>query len=860
MTLAPENGSPSRHGKDSEACHSATGRLATLGLGLALAAFVFSSAAAAASHYVYVVDTSKSMSEYRAPLLDRVNLDMSYALWAESRLYREGDQIHLWSFNLAVQDHLALDFRPDSEQSFRARTSAALSRMKTTGGTSLYGPVAKALEQFKDENSGDLTLVLYTDGKVTLSKREADYLVAMFKQYYEPSSRLKNFVLVRFGNKTIRPEAAAAITALNGRIIASGEALDLRLNKPSSATSAPPPETKTVSTVSVAPATIRLTNSLAPEITKVVPLELTVEPPNSALLVQLGLVTLNLPEGFTLTAAPDRLATEGKQAVTFVIRGAQAGHYSAKLNLSGPARIEPATIPVELEILPTLPDRIRFQFFSEGATNYEFSANGQWQRIPNVGLSLFYPDPLQEMVVRFEAQVPSGVELQALAGANPARPVEFGKNVQLAALGRIVGFQTRAAAPEVIGTNLTGRIAIRLLSGQNALVEGTDTLEIPFRFVTAGEVQIETSEIALGQVPRGTKRVKGILGLLAKGEAAGKKLRVVKHGQGLAGISITPTEIILRAGAMAVDLEFKGFEDRSPGPIDGAFTLVPEERGGVDLRGGLVVVRGTIPGGGSVNAEIENPMVVGQPFFIRARLDPQTNRPIHAVVRVPDSTKDIEVVLSDSGLAEDGDAKANDGVYSGMFKRTEALGTYQVWFVREGGKEPASIAPLNVPYFFKTQTDPLSGRLTVRKPGEYVQLKSKIISDYPGSIPVHAELAESGSALSSYVATKSLVAGENMIDLLVGLAPETQPGEYKFKVFLVTDKIGDSKAKIPVTFDITASSFFRYFVKLVAITLGIAGLILLAVMAPWKRVGFLAGSRKSPAAGGSADEGDQTFA
>ncbi|MBI2950029.1 MAG: hypothetical protein HYY23_20545 [Verrucomicrobia bacterium] len=802
-------------------------------------------AASAGSHYVYIVDTSKSMSEYRAPLLDRVNLDMSYALWSEKRLYREGDQIHLWSFNLTVQEHLTLDFRPGFEQSFRPRISSALARMKADGGTSLYGPVARALEQFREESSGDLSIVLYTDGKVALNKREADYLVAMFKQYFEPGNRLRDLILVRLGTRSIRQEVAGVISALNGRIIASGEPLDLTVVK-SAAPAAPPPEIKTPPTITVTPTSIQITNVLAPEITKIVALEFKMDPPTPDFLIHLSLDAPNLPSGLSITAAPDKLATQGNPAVTFVIKGAQPGHFSAKLNLSGPGRIEPAAIPVDFEILPLTPDRIAFQFFSEPPANFDLPANGQWQRIPAVGLSLLYPDRLKESLVRFEFQTPSGVELQALASADSSRPVETSKPVALWALGRVVGFRIRAVSQDMFGKTVTNRITVRPAARQNVQAEGTDTIEIPVRFVTAGEVRVETSEIALGQVPRGTNKVKGVLNLQAKGESVGKKLRLVQQGQGLTGLSFTPAEIVVKPGAMSVDVEFSGFENRPPGPIDGALMVVADEPGAtLDLRGGLVVVRGTIPGPGTVQAETENPMVVGQPFIIRARLEARTNTPIHALVREPDSAKDHEVALHDDGIAENGDAKANDGVYSGVFRRTDALGTYQVWFVREGSRQLVQSAPLNVPYFFKPQIDPLPGRLTKRKPGDYLRLKTKIISNYPGSILTHIETEEARSALNPYVSAQSLVAGTNTVDLLVGLTAEAQPGVHKSKVYLVTDKIGEAKARIPISFEITVTSFFQYLVRLTAITLAAAVLIFLAVAAPWKRLGLPDRSRNA---------------
>jgi hypothetical protein len=351
------------------------------------------------------------------------------------------------------------------------------------------------------------------------------------------------------------------------------------------------------------------------------------------------------------------------------------------------------------------------------------------------------------------------------------------------------------------------------------------------------------------------------LNLQVKGEAAGKKLRVIKRGQGLAGITIAPSEFVLTPGAMSVDVEFGGFDDRSPGPIDGTFSLVAEEPAAVDLRGGIVSVRGTLPSPGSLVAEIENPMVAGQPFYIRARLDSHTNRTFLALVRRPEANKEFEVTLSDSGSAEDGDAKPNDGTYSGAFKRTELPGNYQVSISCAGAKAEAQTVRLNVPMYFKPQAEPLKGSLAQRGDGRYLQRQFKVVSDYPGPIALHMEPTESQSGLNTYVSTRNLKAGENTIDLVIGLTPETRAGEHKYKIHLITDPIGENRARIPASLEITVVSFFQYFVNLLSLTLAIGGVVLLGVLVPWRKFGRRSGKRKADHHSlPDREEGDETLA
>lgn len=838
----------------------ATGIVGSIRGAVALFVSAFSAVSCLASNYVYLVDTSASMKPHRAAMLERVSVDMGRALVGQNRLFHEGDQILLWSFNLDVQERLKLNFKSGSESELRAQISSALNRPKMEGRTSLARPLSKALEQFGPNNSADLSVVLYTDGRELVGKRDADYLVRLFNFYYQTNSRLSNLILVRFGSKNLPNENSNLITSLGGGIIGENDPL---LFKGAKATppNPVPTEAKPPPKITVAPKVIRLSSALSSEINQTVPVEFKVDPPMSGVIVQLGLEATNLPSGMIFTTTSDRLATEGRQAISFAIKGAQKGHFTAKLHLSAPVAIEPEIIPIDLDVTLTNADRVEFQFFSEPGTTAELTGNGQWHKVQTAGLSLFYPDSLKDALVHFDAEVPAGIELQMLGAGDPTKPIELKKTVKLASLGRIVGIQMRQTTPDFVGKDQAARIAFRFEPGQNIQADGVDALTLPFRFVSAGEVQVDSNEISLGQIPRGATSVKRTLTLQVKGEAAGKKIRLVKKGQGLAGLTIRPDEFVLTAGPMSVDLDFGGFETRAPGAIDGTLLLAAEETSAVDLRGGILAVRGTIPPPGSVITEVENPMVVGQPFIIRAKLDAQINDSFHAIIRPPDSMKEFEISLADSGSAEDGDVKPNDGIFSGMFKRTESLGKYQVSISSARTRGANQTVTLNVPLYFKPQTDPLVGNLVSGKPGGYLQFKPKVFSDYPGAIAVHVEAAEPSVPLNPYLSTKSLEAGENALDLVVGLGPDARPGEYKCKIYLVTDKIGDAKARIPITLEITVLSFFRYFMPMLSIILVMACAISVAVIAPWKKINKRGGPHRAlPPFSQPEEETDETLA
>lgn len=818
-----------------------------------------------ASNYVYMIDTSRSMRTYRKALPEAVIADVDRALANGS--YAPGDRVYVWSFTADVSELLKIDYKAGSETDLRVQIESKMKRLKLEGLTSIAKPLIKALEQFGPRDTGDLHFFVYTDGRDAVSAPDGEKILRLYNHGFKQHARLRQATLIQFGNEEPPKTTQALIAGIGGRTVLTGHAPEItaapKTHLDGGAEKVVPSTIPT--TISVMPVTIQFSIGVAPEIVKPVPLEFTVAPTQPGLLIGLALETGKLPDGMSVSTTSDRLATEGRQSVDFLIRNAPAGHYSAKLKLSGPVTVRPDEIPIDFEIVPVHSNEIGLQFYPEHLSLIEVSTGDQWQSVPNVGLSLFYPPNLSKTLVRFDSETPQGVELQILPGKEAGQAIAIGRLVNLSDLGHTVRFQMRQISSNIVGKSLSAKLSVHVQSGQGVKVIGTNRITLPFGIVSPLEVQIETPELALGDIAPGKKAIKTALALRVKGQPLGKKVRVVKQGTELASITVTPNEIVLKPGLMQVDLEFSGFDGRPPGNVAGTLVLVPTEEGPlIKMPSAAIPVRGRIPELAKIIAEVENPMVSGQPLVIHARFDSGERGSISVAVHPPDSKKIYEIALADSGAAADGDAKANDGVFSGLFKQTGPLGKYQLTVTGKGTNNSVQNASLTAPFYFKAPTSPLLGSMAKRKQTELIQFKPMIISEFPGKIAIHEESATSKSGLPTFLSNKdfnkSLERGENPLNLSVELARDIQPGDYKYQIYLVTDLIEGTRAKIPLSFEINVLSFFQYFVRMLAIALAVAAAAFLAIVAPWKKIHSSQASKKALPPTQSSDNPDDSFA
>jgi Mg-chelatase subunit ChlD len=808
-----------------------------------------------ASNFLYLIDTSGSMRSYRKKIIEAVNRDIERALVRTPPLYRAGDHIHLWTFDAQVSELGKAEFRPEQEGKFHDYLESRLNRLKMGELTSLARPLRRALEVFRPAEMGALHIFIYTDGRSSIAEKDAVTILRDFHHSFEAERRLPNLFLVQFEKVEIPASTSQLLATLGGKVVQAGQPLDIQVEGSPAPAPAPAPVTKTLvpttapALVSITPRSIQFSNDVAPEIVKPVPIEFKVDPPQDAVSIGMSLETTNLPSGMTMGLTADYFVTAGKQSISFVLRNPQPGRYAATLKLVSSATVEPKEIPVQIEILSPQPSPVRnfvsYQFLPEQLALVELPAGVAWQRIPNLGLSLFYSDNLGNVQVRMEGEIFPGIEIQALPGGDAAKAIPIGAIIKLADLGRGAAFQVRQTSEGSAGQNLTNTLSLRLQPGQDVNLEGPEKFSIPLRFVPSLEMQIESREISLGDVPHGINSAKGTLILQVKGKPERKKIRLARQGNGLAGISISPTEIMLQPGKMSVTVEFTGFDSRPPGLIEGEIVLIPDDEGApLKAPDGPITVRGKIPDPAKIIAELENPMVTGQALLIRAHFDSQAKGALHAVVRPSDSKKDYDVKLADDGLAENGDATANDGIYSGAFRQTENLGKYQITI--SGVTTPGSTQSVSLvaPYYFKPPAGPLAASVSNRKPNEFVGFKMKVFSGLPSGIPIQQESGASPIPLKAISTSQTLEPGENVVDVLVGLTPETKPGNYKCLIYLVANPVEGTKVRIPLRLEIRVLSLFQYAIRLLSLTVLLAFAVFLAMIAPWKKLGFLNGVRR----------------
>ena len=772
-------------------------------------------------------------------VLGTVRLDIDRALSGPNSVFREGDQIHIWTFDLKVQEIMSAEVKLDSEAEVSSQVTSTLNRLRVNrfGTTSLAKPLKWALEKFRRADWGELNLLLYTDGKNSIGKEDVASIRRYYNYDYKSANRLANLHLVQFGSDSLPETTREVITSLAGRIVSPGTPLSSPVVPPE-----PKPVTTTQSIISVSPSAFHFEAPVAMEIAKPLPIEFALDPPVNGLSVALSLQTTNLAGGMTITTTADHLATQGKQSVSFLIRNPQPGHYSAKLKLSSTVPIRPDMIPVDIDILPANPDNVVIQFFPEHVSQINLASVSRWQKLQGIGVSFFYPEKLRNKLARLEVQTPSGSAIRMLPSESPDIPISSGGAFRLGNIGRSAEFEILSTSLGIVDQPLEARLSVTIDPGQNISSLGTNSLTVPFQFTPATEVEIETSEILLGDIPIGVRTVKGTVILSVRGKPNGTKLAVVKQGQGLAGIEIHPSEITLAQGTQSIDLEFIGFDERQPGPVKGEFVMIPKL-----LNPALYVpvspinVSGSVAEPSQIIVEIENPMVVNQPLVIRARFDSGEKGVMAAIITPPNPGpgRPIQIDLADSGSAEDNDAKAGDGTYSATFNETDQLGLYRIVVTGTSDQTETRTASINVPIHFQGPSEPLTGTLSRRRTEESIEFKPEIISDFPGAVTMDVESESEGMPLSTYLSSKKLEPGKNSVGLLVRLTPEAGSGDYVYYLSLATETIDGVQARIPLVVNLKVESLFQYFMKLLGFAVAVGFCVTIANVVPWNRVGWV---------------------
>lgn len=788
--------------------------------------------------------------------------DVGRLLRAGENVIQIGDTIRLWSFSDDVTERFGIRYDINWDRSVLNGFQNALAELEVTGRTSLPGAILTSLERFAEAESGPLNLFIYTDGKDAFSFGEAEAIMELYRDRFEGSSRLPNFVLVHVAREKLPEGTTNLISTLGGRTIANAGTYDLNpvvRPAPVAATLPDPPTVAEVApaepiqkeppasppapeppVVNVSPTTFQLTVMPGAESVRAVPLEFTVKPPQPGLLVGVTLERVDWPEGMTMQLLSDRFATEGKQSISFAIKNAQPGVHHAVVRFTGTAKLEPPQVPVRLEVLPPKPEVVRVQFYPEQIPPIEIGRSDQWQDIRDVGFMLVYGDSANDVKVRFDWTASPEVELRVVSVPESGNPIAAGEVAPLSRVGRLARFQIRRTDIQEPATMDAGTIRVSLVEGQHAVLSGTNSMVVPFARPIPFQLRLETGEIALGDLKYGVEKVTRSLAMETEGNLDGQKIRLRLEGTALAGVKIRPEEVDLAAGKTNLQVEFSGMETRKPGAVEGFLVVTLIEPTVVGRRTDLspdefrVPIFGQILEPGSVALEIENPMVAGQPIRIRARSQPEPEGGFKALIQSPGADGTAELPLSDNGAADAGDERAGDGIYSGVLKGVSGLGLYQVKVVGSGAHAGIESHSAELPIYFQPPAQQLTGRLVDRNRGEFIEFKFPLLSDFPAEIPIVTEPVSGDVPLNSFVSSKYLRRGENELDLVVTVNEDARSGEYNYEIRLAAEPMPGMKATIPVQVRIEVVSFAQYFVRLMAVAVGIAFAVFLVFFGPWR--------------------------
>jgi len=756
------------------------------------------------ANFLYVLDISAPMKGQEEKAVAELLHDLDAALGPPAVRLRAGDQIYLWTFDAEVNELVRLDYRPGAEKTLKADVRLRLEGLRPAGKPNLGRLLVRALQQFGPPQMGELDLFIYTEGQANIPGRESDAITQLYKDNYEPYSRLPHLTLIRYGKKGPPKETAKVIAALGGELAAGGQ---IPASPPIQAS-----ETNhTAVAVSPRPTTAT-TNLAATTSTNLTVATRTNSPPAA-------------------NPIPPKELANANPATNQIPKVVQA---SVKTN-APPVAAVPAP-PIMVELVP--PDD----------SARELPPDGQWRALPGASLSFSSSDleRLSANWVRFGVETPGGVELRVVPEGRPTQFVPLGRVIQLGTLGQKFGFQIRASSTESAGQDLKLKLSVNFAPGQTVRANGN--LILPVRFALPVQAQVVTREISLGELVGGAASVTRNLELRVQGAPDGRRLRVTKQGEGLAGVSVTPELIALQAGNMSVELTFTGLDARSPGPIDGALILTPEGGESAVFRAPTttLAVHGRVLSAPAILAEIDDPMVAGQPIVIRARLDSGEKLPLNAIVRPHYVPKETQLELRDSGVADDADLKANDGIYSGSFRETAKPGRYQI--VISCAATNRGVRPLTAaaPIYFQVLNSTLTGTLISKKRNEKLPLRATVLSEYPTELAFVVESTPGAAPLETELAAKTLKPGENILDLLVTPTPGASAGRYRFALQLVTEPINGKRARIPLNFDIALTPIAAYIFKLAMYGLAAAGVLVLLIIAPWRRTPARPATTKQP--------------
>lgn len=832
-----------------------------------------------AAEFVFVVDTSGSMKKHRETATEAVLRDVRRIIGDTERMAQVGDRVHLWTFDSDVLERVNGELSGGDPEELIGQLKSKLQKIKSEGRTGLARPIIRALEEFAS-GTEPVSLFVYTDGKDSLSAAEQEKVRELHQQHF--GDRLTNVIFVRFGRERWPKETEQLVQSIGGRIIKPTEKMALRLparraapmaessappavetpsvlvgttgatNNPAAATAPPGPSavpggsapgvsagavlaatpvTNVVlaGVIRMSPATIVIPSQPRAELIHIAPVEFKVEPAQGGLTVAVAVEAAGWPDGMTISTVADRLATEGRQSIGLVIRNLQGGTNRARLKLSSTVPVEPAEVAVVIEVPRPEPERVTLQF-SEPAEPLELTVTNRWQVVPGLVLNaMAIPAGVSNVAAHIRWHGPAAVEWRMAGGGTNDSGKLLSSPLKLGELGTKIQFQARLVQATKSDTNYTGELAVELDPDAWVRMDGKGRARTQIKWIAPFEVRVLTEGFDLGELTRATQRVERQLILTVEGDPTGRRLQLAREGA--EGLGVTPVEFSLIPGRNTLKLEFSGWQNQVSGPFTGK--LAVNLNGATNRLLAQIPISGRVAASPPVAAEVENPMVAGMPLRIRSRAPVGETIGLLASVTKPTGSQVNELALGDHGLA--GDQAAADGVHTAEFNDTGALGVYRVIVSRKHEVGTTNAPVIEAPIYFAGPEKLVTGKIVKRDQPALLHLNFPVRSEFPNELGFRQETPTAGLAFDLNVTTRQVRLGTNEILVSLGLKPETQPGEHRFRIELVTDSIHGQLARIPVEFAIQVIPFSQYLMRLSAGALALAAGVVFIFLRPFRK-------------------------
>ena len=793
-----------------------------------------------ATRYIYIIDKSGSMKDHKAKVVNAITHDFESAVSGEDSLFKDGDVIHLWYFDVDVHEILTRKFTADNAQDIYRQFSNKLQNLKAYKDTDIQKPLYKAFHEYR-QSKDEIAILLYTDGQDTVSKKTFDEILRLFNKYYKHEQRLSGIYMVHFGSANVDNRVRDTIEGLGGRITKADEAGEKNISG-----SALTEETRNIR-VEIVPKSLQVERVNSPEIVIHAPFKVSITPQGKNVRLDFSLETAT--GSWDLTPDYIIIDKDADYTFSFTAKGLPLGTHNASLKVTSIVKVNPIEIPLTLTTVSPKPDVVEMNFTPPSINKLNLSASAQWQDIPQLLLQTSFDNKNANVLISLQMTIPEGIELQCLAYDDPEKIFPAAEPVKISEIGNLVRFRVRQKPNRVEEKEATIILSARLEPDQlGVTAKGHQSIEIPMKFSLPVQVNCLTDRLDMGSVPRGKDKVKKVLELQVSGDPDGAKLRVNKSGQGLAALTVMPNEISLKPGKMSVDLGFSAFDDLNPGSFSGTLELVSSQPSDqLTINNGKIRVTGFIPHPAKIVPKIENPMIAGRHMRILASLEPEQKAELTVHVTKPDTfifaTKEIQ--LFDDGSATHGDKKANDKVYSNFFTDTDHLGGYEFRFSGVGPANGVQEEFINEPVLFDF-------------PDETLEKKGIVISSLEGPFGIEIEVTSdvldpiliecidkkidsNGKTITSIrLKDSSITQGKQLLTLEFRPESSDLSGCYEFEVPL---KIGPVQNRtieysLPVTlcFRSEILNTFITILKIIAVIITLLAIwIFIVVPLAWKK-------------------------